>query len=75
MSRNNIGFGESDTLIQISTVRIRVVLMNISLHSKDEVEEDYEGGVAFGTWQNFTACASSFKEVAVEDFDSFAEHR
>ncbi|KAK4004202.1 hypothetical protein OUZ56_005944 [Daphnia magna] len=42
----------------------------------DEVEgEDYDGAVAIGGRQTFTAPAAILNDVAGEDFDPFAEHR
>ncbi|XP_045023279.1 splicing factor 3B subunit 1-like isoform X2 [Daphnia magna] len=47
-----------------------------SIATTDEVEgEDYDGAVAIGGRQTFTAPAAILNNVAGEDFDPFAEHR
>ena len=49
-----------------------------SIATNDEVEEeDYDGGVATGGRQTFTAPSAILNEIAGggEDFDPFAEHR
>ncbi|KAK4024149.1 hypothetical protein OUZ56_009537 [Daphnia magna] len=47
-----------------------------SIATTDEVEgEDYDGAVAIGGRQTFTAPAAILNDVAGEDFHPFAEHR
>ena len=76
--KDRIGFGESgifDSEIY-GEVQSRFDGYVTSIATNDEVEEeDYDGAVASGGRQTFTAPAAILNEVAGEDFDPFAEHR
>nr|SVE88460.1 EOG090X00GC [Daphnia sinensis]SVE89704.1 EOG090X00GC [Daphnia sinensis]SVE90333.1 EOG090X00GC [Daphnia sinensis] len=76
--KDRIGFGESgifDSEIY-GEVQSRFDGYVTSIATTDEVEEeDYDGAVAPGGRQTFTAPAAILNEVAGEDFDPFAEHR
>lgn len=76
--KDRIGFGESgifDSEIY-GEVQSRFDGYVTSIATTDEVEEeDYDGAVASGGRQTFTAPAAILNEVAGEDFDPFAEHR
>ncbi|KAK4013969.1 hypothetical protein OUZ56_026517 [Daphnia magna] len=76
--KDHIGFDESGFFYSeiYGEVQSRFDGYVTSIATTDEVEgEDYDGAVAIGGRQTFTAPAAILNNVAGEDFDPFAEHR